>query len=112
MILIATQSSTRKLATQHIDQQIHVLRGAMSRSFASGEPHSSSTSTYGSTPESGHHAGSLAALLALAQRIKRDVVETVRRVVEIMGKYAGKALPVEARSAVRGFILSLPSRLV
>lgn len=59
-----------------------------------------------------HITGPLASLLALASSVKKEVVETLRKVVEVIGKYAGNALPLEARNAVRGFILDLPSRWV
>ena len=39
---------------------------------------------------------------------KRDVVATVRQVVDVVSKYAGGALPEPARTRVRGFILHLP----
>ncbi|KAL1920184.1 uncharacterized protein VTP21DRAFT_1330 [Calcarisporiella thermophila] len=41
---------------------------------------------------------------------KRDVVEVLRRVVEVVSRYAGQILPENARRHVRSFILSLPSR--
>jgi len=40
--------------------------------------------------------------------VKRDVVATVRQVVDVVSKYAGGALPDPARTRVRGFILHLP----
>ncbi len=40
--------------------------------------------------------------------VKRDVVATVRQVVDVVSKYAGSALPEPARTRVRGFILQLP----
>ncbi|KAG9017114.1 hypothetical protein FRB90_001718 [Tulasnella sp. 427] len=42
--------------------------------------------------------------------VKRDIVTTVRQVVEVMSKYAGGALPEPARATVRNFILLLPER--
>ncbi|KAI7867058.1 transcription factor Opi1-domain-containing protein [Mucor mucedo] len=42
--------------------------------------------------------------------IKKDIVETLRKVVEVITKYAGASLPVQARQTVRGFILNLPGR--
>lgn len=42
--------------------------------------------------------------------VKRDVVDTIRQVVDIVSKYAGGALPEPARARVRGFILHLPQR--
>ena len=41
--------------------------------------------------------------------VKRDVVDTIRQVVDVVSKYAGGALPEPARNRVRGFILHLPS---
>ncbi|ORX48145.1 hypothetical protein BCR36DRAFT_405115 [Piromyces finnis] len=43
--------------------------------------------------------------------IKRDIVYTIRRTVEIIVKGASKYLPDESRVIIRRFILSLPSRL-
>jgi hypothetical protein len=42
--------------------------------------------------------------------IKGDVVQTIRGVVDVVGKYAGGALPEPARGSVKAFILSLPAR--
>jgi hypothetical protein len=42
--------------------------------------------------------------------VRRDVVQTIRQVVDVVSKYAGGALPEPARSRVRGFILHLPQR--
>lgn len=42
--------------------------------------------------------------------IKGDVVNTIKGVVDVVGKYAGAALPEQARSSVKAFILSLPAR--
>ncbi|KAJ3364514.1 hypothetical protein GGF32_001614 [Allomyces javanicus] len=42
--------------------------------------------------------------------IKRDLAETLRRVVDVVGRYAGNFLAGDARARVRAFILSLPSR--
>ena len=42
--------------------------------------------------------------------VKRNVVNTIRQVVEVVGKYAGGSLPEPAKHKVKGFILSLPGR--
>jgi hypothetical protein len=42
--------------------------------------------------------------------VRRDVVQTIRQVDNVVSKYAGGALPEPARSRVRGFILHLPQR--
>jgi hypothetical protein len=41
---------------------------------------------------------------------RRDLVHTIRQVVDVVSKYAGGALPEPARTRVRGFILKLPQR--
>jgi hypothetical protein len=40
------------------------------------------------------------------------VAEILKKVVEVVGKYAPVCLPGEARNSVKSFILSLPSRWV
>lgn len=40
----------------------------------------------------------------------RDVVETIRQVVDVVSRYTGSALPEPARTRVRTFILSFPQR--
>ncbi|KAI7876158.1 transcription factor Opi1-domain-containing protein [Mucor mucedo] len=42
--------------------------------------------------------------------IKRDMVTTLRKVIDIITCYASTALPYQAKAAVRGTILNLPSR--
>lgn len=81
-------------ATGHIDAQILVLRDFM----ASLQPPSGSNEFV-----SQQHMQKL-------NGVKRDVVETIRQVVDIVSKYAGGALPEPARARVRGFILHLPQR--
>jgi hypothetical protein len=50
--------------------------------------------------------------MTLISKVKREIVETLRKVVDMLGKYSSSYLPVDAKHAVRSFILSLPSRLV
>ncbi|GJE90356.1 Opi1-domain-containing protein [Phanerochaete sordida] len=87
-------------ATAHIDAQILVLRD-----FIASLQNSSSTSTALSTtaPLTEHHLQTLTS-------IRRDVVDTIRQVVDVVSKYAGGALPEPARTRVRQFILCLPQR--
>lgn len=42
--------------------------------------------------------------------VRRDIVNTIRQVVDVVSKYAGGTLPEPARARVRGFILNLPQR--
>lgn len=48
--------------------------------------------------------------LALLSQVKRELVSTIRQVVDVVSKYAGGALPEQARASVRAFILMLPER--
>ena len=83
-------------ATAQIDAQILVLRNFIASLQPNGAaPHGA--------PVSAHHLRTL-------QAAKRDVVDTVRQVVEVVSRYAGGALPEPARSRVRSFILHLPRR--
>ncbi|RDX54167.1 Opi1-domain-containing protein [Lentinus brumalis] len=83
-------------ATAQIDAQILVLRNFI----ASLQPDSTSP-----------HAGAVSAQhLRTLQAAKRDVVDTVRQVVDVVSRYAGGALPEPARTRVRSFILHLPRR--
>lgn len=84
-------------ATKNIDVQILILRDFTAN--ASHHPPSA-----GDTPEA---SNARAKKLADA---KRDVINTVRQVVDVISKYAGGALPEPARTRVRGFILTLPQR--
>ena len=43
--------------------------------------------------------------------VKRDLVDTVRRVVEVIGRYAVIVLPRDASSLVKRYILNLPSKM-
>jgi hypothetical protein len=78
---------------QHIDQQMNLLRGFLV-SLATG---SSATKEVASPDRK------------LAS-IKKEIVDTLRKVVEVVSKYAGSGLPEQAKAAVRTFILQLPSR--
>ena len=51
-------------------------------------------------------------IVAFVSAVKREIVETLRRVVELLGNYSVGYLPVDARESVRNFILNLPNRLV
>ena len=82
----------------HIDGQIVILRDFI----ASLQP-----------PPGSPHALNPDALISQERmrqltNVKRDVVATVRQVVDVVSKYAGGALPEPARTRVRGFILHLP----
>ncbi|KAH9849863.1 transcription factor Opi1-domain-containing protein [Lenzites betulinus] len=80
-------------ATAQIDAQILVLRNFIA-----------------SLQQNGASAHVSAQHLRTLQAAKRDVVDTIRQVVEVVSRYAGGALPEPARTRVRSFILCLPRR--
>ncbi|GAA5909223.1 hypothetical protein JCM6882_003770 [Rhodosporidiobolus microsporus] len=85
-------------ATAHLDHQIATLRDFI-LSLRAHNRHSSPSSS---------HALVAASASAHLSQIKHDVVETIRKVVEVVSKYAGAALPEQAKRYVRQTILSLP----
>ncbi|KAH9820261.1 transcription factor Opi1-domain-containing protein [Melampsora americana] len=80
-------------ASAHMDHQITVLRDFIASLNVSG---SSSDALI-----------SPSAVRTLAN-IKKEIVETIRKVVDVVSKYAGGALPEQAKQFVRKTILSLP----
>lgn len=53
-------------------------------------------------------------LTSLSSRIvhtKKEIAETLKKLVAIVSNYAGTALPEPARYRIRGFVLGMPSRL-
>ena len=84
-------------ATSHIDAQILILRDFISSLQSS--DHSSGSDTLVSPSH-----------MRTLTDVRRDVVQTIRQVVDVVSKYAGGALPEPARSRVRRFILHLPHR--
>ncbi|KAK2459246.1 hypothetical protein APHAL10511_008723 [Amanita phalloides] len=86
-------------ATAQIDAQILILRD-----FIAGlQPLPPASSSPSRRPISQAHIRTLT-------DVRRDLVHTIRQVVDVVSKYAGGALPEPARTRVRGFILKLPQR--
>ncbi|KAI8352644.1 transcription factor Opi1-domain-containing protein [Mortierella sp. GBAus27b] len=81
-------------AVHHIDHQIGLLRQFLA-SLAS--------------PSSSTAISHLNAASTLAS-IKNEVVETLRKVINVVSRYAGACLPEQAKFRVREFILSMPVR--
>lgn len=86
-------------ATAHIDAQILILRDFT----AALQPFLDSSSLRRPNPISEEHMRKLTV-------VRRDIVHTIRQVVDVVSQYAGTALPEPARNRVRGFILKLPQR--
>lgn len=83
-------------ATQHIEQQMIILRNYLVSLASSNNNKTVSTTTTNQR--------------SILSNIKKDIVETLRKVVEVITRYAGASLPVQARQTVRGFILNLPGK--
>lgn len=83
-------------ATAHLDHQITILRDFIA-SLQRHHPTDSRSDALITASASAH-----------LSQIKHDVVETIRKVVEVVSKYAGAALPEQAKKYVRQSILSLP----
>lgn len=84
-------------ASEHLEHQITVLRDFISTLNL---PHQSSNAIIS------------ARAATTLTRIKKEVVETIRRVVDVVSKYAGGSLPEPAKQFVRKSILGLPLRWV
>lgn len=87
---------TLQYATAHLDHQITVLRDFIA------SLHRHRTTDWRSD------ALVTASATAHLGQIKHDVVDTIRKVVEVVSKYAGAALPEPAKRYVRQSILGLP----
>ncbi|KAI9591814.1 transcription factor Opi1-domain-containing protein [Syncephalis fuscata] len=90
-------------AVRHIEHQIYLLRSFIASITDSNANNDDRNEATPSNAVAHPDTSPLAT-------IKREVVETLRKVVEVIGQYAGACLPREARSTVRSFILGLPSR--
>ncbi|TPX59703.1 hypothetical protein PhCBS80983_g02324 [Powellomyces hirtus] len=106
-------------ATNHIDRQVLMLRDYLARAGGNVAAYLSSAGTLSAsqpTPPLSPQANDMAVttagtnIFALVASIRREVVETLRRVVDVIGRYAAVYLPGDARRSVRGFILALPGR--
>ncbi|KDQ19069.1 hypothetical protein BOTBODRAFT_28564 [Botryobasidium botryosum FD-172 SS1] len=88
-------------ATSHIDRQILLLRSFIESISPPQDPASSQQDPDALVP--------IQSMQTLTE-VKRDLVSTIRQVVDVVSKYAGGTLPEPARSTVRSFILKLPER--
>ncbi|KAG0288865.1 hypothetical protein BGZ98_004078 [Dissophora globulifera] len=81
-------------AVQHIDHQIGLLRAFL-------------VSLANPSKDTAMVPSNAASTLA---SIKKEVVETLRKVITVVSRYAGACLPDQAKISVRQFILSMPVR--
>lgn len=87
-------------AIQHIEQQMMILKNYLVSLATNNNNHLLAPTTNKANQRS------------VLSGIKKDMVETLRKVVEVITRYAGASLPTQARQTVRGFILNLPGKWV
>jgi hypothetical protein len=88
-------------ATAHLDHQVGILQEFIL---------SLSSSHLQRTSEGALATSEDARAANILDGIKREVVETIRKVVDVVSKYAGSALPEQAKRYVRSSILGLPEK--
>ncbi|CDH49334.1 opi1-domain-containing protein [Lichtheimia corymbifera JMRC:FSU:9682] len=88
-------------AMRHIEQQMNVLRDFLVSLASSQQQQQHSLAPH--HPNNNMHRSHLSS-------IKKDIVDTLRKVVDVISRYASNSLPHQAKMAVRGFILDLPGR--
>lgn len=106
-----------KWANTHIGNVINALQEALYRYEASWESRSNQETKNGDI-EIGQHDDEQVrsdqpnpnALSALIAELKSDILKTLKDVVDVVSKYAGGALPENARVLVRRHLTSLPQR--
>ncbi|ORE11501.1 Opi1-domain-containing protein [Rhizopus microsporus var. microsporus] len=84
-------------AVQHIEQQMTLLRQFLVSLATNQQQQQQKQVTQGASDTT-------------LNNIKKEIVDTLRKVVEVVSRYAGKGLPEQAKLTVRSFILELPSR--
>lgn len=101
-------------ANEHIGKVISDLKSVLEQYDGTAPNQQFGALTNGDTPSSGplivHSAASRSALSARIAELKTDVLKTLKDVVDVVSKYAGGALPENARILVRRHLTSLPQR--
>lgn len=105
-------------ANEHIGKVINALKSVLEQYDNGSEFSTTGVITSGDAGEMDGQAGQLimrsdaerSALNARIAELKKDVLKTLKDVVDIVSKYAGGALPENARVLVRRHLTSLPQR--
>lgn len=85
------------MATSNLDTSISTLQSLLSRAQRAGD-------------EENQTSSSRSAIGARIERVKQEIVDTLRKAVDVVSRHAGSALPDPARHTVKIYILSLPAR--
>ena len=91
--------SLPQYATENLDNQIRILQAFIA----------SVDATVTGDPIPANAMVSPEALRQYAE-VKKNVIDTIRQVVDVIGKYAGGVLPEPAKATVKNLILALPGR--
>ena len=85
-----------RLATSHLGTSIATLQSLLSRAQHPGDEENQGCSR--------------TSIGARIERVKQEIVDTLRKAVDVVSRHAGSALPDPARHTVKVYILSLPAR--
>jgi hypothetical protein len=84
-----------RVATTHLGSSISTLQSLLSQA---------------QTPSDPEHQTERSIIGKRIEKIKIEIVDILRKAVDIVSRHAGSALPEPARRRVKVYILSLPSR--
>jgi len=113
-VLISTGGLTASISEQSLQSLIFCLRCLRLATSHLG----TSISTLQSLLQNAQHAtdeenqspNRRSIIGARIERIKQDIVDTLRKAIDVVSRHAGSALPEPARHTVKVYILSLPAR--
>lgn len=98
-------------ANEHIDKVIHALKSVLEQYEGGSGPEAIENGDQeGGRQLVVRSEAERTALNAKINELKKDVLKTLKEVVDIVSKYAGGALPENARVLVRKHLTSLPQR--
>ncbi|KAI9205729.1 transcription factor Opi1-domain-containing protein [Polychytrium aggregatum] len=99
-----------KYAAMHIENQIKVLRAYLARTSSRLITFSSTQLTPPLSPQNQHQMVAYE-LMQTALVAKREIANTLRKVVDVICRYAAVYMPAVTRRVVRDFIMDLPMRI-
>ena len=114
-MLISTGGLTASISEQSLASLIYCLRFLRVATEHMGsriaDLHALLTSANRSRPaDEENQAANLSMIGPRIEKIKQDIVDMLRKAVDVVSRHAGAALPEPARRRVKMYILSLPSR--
>lgn len=92
-------------AMRHIEQQMDILRNFLVSLATQG-----SKNKKGQSKSDSQTVAVPSSASSTLNAVKKEIIDTLRKVVDVISKYAGSGLPEQAKASVRSFILALPGR--